>query len=116
MKKIERYVYARAVSKEQEEKRQVEFVISIEATDTYGTVFELDGWSLERYNRNPVVLYAYRSQSDNPDMVIGISEVRIDGDELVGVITFEDAALNPLAEKVFQKVKAGTLRMASIGS
>lgn len=116
MKKIERYVYARAVSKEQEEKRQVEFVISTEAADTYGTVFELGGWSLERYNRNPVVLYAHRSQSDNPDMVIGISEVRIDGDELVGVITFEDAALNPLAEKVFQKVKAGTLRMASIGA
>ncbi|WP_060872882.1 HK97 family phage prohead protease [Myroides odoratus] len=116
MNKIERYVYARAVSEEQAEKRQAEFVISTETPDTYGTIFELGGWNLERYNRNPVVLYAHKSHSDNPDMVIGTSEVRIDGEELVAIVTFEEAEINPIAEKVYQKVKAGTLRMASVGA
>lgn len=116
MSKVERYVYARAVSEEQAEKRQAEFVISTESPDTYGTIFELEGWNLERYHRNPVVLYAHKSHSDNPDMVIGTSEVRIEGDELVATVTFEEEEINPLAEKVYRKVKAGTLRMASIGA
>jgi len=116
MSKVVREAVIRAVSEEQLANRQVEFVISTEAPDTYGTIFELSGWNLERYNRNPVVLYGHKSHSDNPDMVIGISEVRVDGDALVATVTFEDEETNPLAEKVFRKVQAGTLRMASVGA
>lgn len=116
MSKIIREAFVREITEEQSEKRQAEFVISTEAVDNWGTVFKIDGWNLERYTKNPVVLYAHKSYSDDPDMVIGTSEVRIEDNQLVAVVTFEDAEINPIAEKVFRKVQAGTLRMASIGA
>ena len=97
-----------------EEARTAEFVISSEAPDTYNTVFKSDGWDLERYSKNPVVTYQHNDWSSDPDQVIGTSEVRQEGDKLIAVVTFENAEDNPLAEKVFRKVKNGILRGASI--
>lgn len=115
-KLVERNVVVRALSEDNKQKRQAEFVISTETPDTYGTVFKISGWDLSRYEKNPVVMYAHKTHSDNPDMVIGTSEVRVEGQELIGTVTFEAADINPLAEKVWQKVQAGSLRMASIGA
>ncbi len=115
-KPVEREAVLRAITDKNKEERTAEFVISTEAVDTWGTVFRLEGWDLERYKRNPVVLYAHRSFSDNPDVIIGTSEVFVEGDQLIGRVRFESAEINPLAEKVYNKVMAGTLRMASIGA
>lgn len=106
----------RALSEENIKNRQAEFVISTESVDSYDTVFKIDGWDLQRYANNPIVAYGHRTWSDNPDMIIGTSTVRIEGKELIGVVTFEDESVNPMAEKVWRKVQAGTLRMASIGA
>ncbi|MEC4083557.1 HK97 family phage prohead protease [Myroides odoratimimus] len=116
MSKLVRSAFVRALTDEQVQNRQAEFVISTEAEDTYRTIFEIAGWNLERYNRNPVVIYVHDTMSSDPDLVIGTSEVRVEGNELVATVTFEDAENNPLAEKVFRKVQAGILRMASIGA
>lgn len=106
----------RALSEENIKNRQAEFVISTESVDTYDTVFKIDGWDLQRYANNPIVAYGHRTWSDNPDMIIGTSTVRVEGKELIGVVTFEDESVNPMAEKVWRKVQAGTLRMASVGA
>lgn len=111
-----RSAFVRSLTDEQIEKRQAEFVISTEAVDTYGTVFKVDGWDLTRYEQNPVVLYAHQSWSADPDVIIGTSEVFVEDQQLIGRVTFESAETNPLAEKVFRKVQAGILRMASIGA
>ncbi|MDM1065797.1 HK97 family phage prohead protease [Myroides odoratimimus] len=116
MSKIVRSAFVRSLTEEQVQNRQADFVISTEAEDTYRTIFEIAGWNLERYNRNPVVIYVHDTMSSDPDLVIGTSVVRIEGNELVATVTFEDAENNPLAEKVFRKVQAGILRMASIGA
>lgn len=116
MSKIVRSAFVRALTEEQVQNRQADFVISTEAEDTYRTIFEIGGWNLERYNRNPVVIYVHDTMSSDPDLVIGTSEVRVEGNELVATVTFEGAENNPLAEKVFRKVQAGILRMASIGA
>jgi HK97 family phage prohead protease len=115
-KTIVREAVIRALSDKNKSNREAEFVISNESPDTYGTVFKIGGWDLKRYENNPVVFYAHKSYSDNPDMVIGTSEVRVEGSELIGTVKFESADINPLAEKIWQKVQAGTLRMASIGA
>lgn len=111
-----RAAFVRDVSDDMLANRQVEFVISSEAIDTYNTVFKLDGWDLSRYAQNPVVCYQHRSSSDDPDNVIGTSEVFIEGNQLIGRVTFEDAETNPKADKIFRKVQNGTLKMASIGA
>jgi len=113
---ITREIQARDITAELAENRQAEFVISSEAQDTWGTVFKADGWKLDRYNNNPLVLYGHRSHDGNPDFVIGTGEVYREDNALIGRVTFEPEEENPLAEKVFRKVKRGTLRMASIGA
>lgn len=110
-----RTAVVRAVSIEMAASRQAEFVISTETPDTYGTIFRVAGWNLERYVQNPIVCYAHNSYSDNPDMIIGTSQLRIEDNQLIALVTFERGEINPLAEKVFRKVQSGTLRMASIG-
>lgn len=94
--------------------RTYEFVISTETRDTYGTVFMLDGWDLERYNRNPIVAYNHRTHSDNPDDIIGLSEVRKEGNSLIASVTLEEG--NPVADAVKRKIDNGILRMASVGA
>lgn len=113
---ITREIQVRALTDDLVENRQAEFVISTEAVDTYGTVFKMDGWNLNRFNNNPVVLYGHRSHDGNPDFIIGTGEVYREGDKLIGRVTFEPEEDNPLAEKVYRKVKRGTIRMASIGA
>lgn len=111
-----REIQVRSLTPEQIESRQAEFVISTEAVDSYGTVFRADGWDLARYEKNPIVLYGHRSHDANPDFIIGSGSVYREGANLIGKVTFEAEEDNPLAEKVFRKVKNGTLRMASIGA
>ena len=110
-KEIKRNIEMRAESFNDEE-RSAEFIISTESRDSYGTVFLMSGWQLERYEKNPIVLFNH--DASDIDSVIGRSEVRIEDSKLIGKVYFEDADLNPLAEKIFRKMKSGTIRGASI--
>lgn len=106
----------RELTAEQIDNRQAEFVISTEAVDDHGTAFLLAGWDFERFENNPLVCYGHRWWDGDPDNVIGTGEVFIEGEELIGRVTFESEEVNRKAEKIFKKVKAGTMRMASIGA
>lgn len=97
-----------------QEERTAEFIISSETIDRHGTVFKLDGWDLKTYNRNPIVCYNHRSSGDNPDTIIGTSEVYRDGNLLIGKVRFEDEGDNALADKVWKKVNKGILKMSSV--
>lgn len=104
-----------------EESRTVEFVISTETVDRHGTVFMADGWNLDQYRSNPIVAYQHQTSTGffsdaNPDTIIGTSEVRLEQGQLIARATFEPADINPLAEKIFRKIQAGTLRAASVGA
>lgn len=108
-----------------EETRTVPFIISSDAKDRHKTSVNMKNWKLDNYNANPIVGYQHNVYGDNmcappnPDDVIGSSRVFFeerDGRTLmIGEVTFERAEINPLAEKIFQKVLAGTLRAASVG-
>lgn len=110
----------RALPENVRETRTVDFVISNETKDRHGTKLLLKGWELANYKRNPIVGYQHNLYGDmcsppNPDDIIGKSEVFVDGSNLIGRVTFEPAEINPLAEKIFQKVLFGSLRTASVG-
>jgi HK97 family phage prohead protease len=92
-----------------------EFVISEPTVDRHGTIIKAEGWELENYKMNPVVLYNHNSHSDNPDNVIGTGEVWMEEGQLVGRVTFEPEEVNPLSAKIEKKVKRGTLRAVSVG-
>tara|TARA_R110000772_G_scaffold67579_2_gene150023 strand:+ start:858 stop:1451 length:594 start_codon:yes stop_codon:yes gene_type:complete len=113
MQKIERIAELRAV---QNDKRTAEFVISTESIDRHGTVFELSGWDLTDYQRNPIVCYNHNANGDNPDTIIGTSEVFIEENSLIGRVTLEPEGENEIADKVWRKLNNGTLKMASVGA
>jgi hypothetical protein len=106
----------RELSTEMIANREAEFVISTESVDSYGTVFMADGADFTRYNLNPIVAYSHESCSDDPDMILGTSTVRQEKKVTIGKVRFEDEETNPMAEKIWKKIVAGTIRMASIGA
>lgn len=102
-----------------EETRTVEFVISDETRDRHGTIIPLKNWKLERFNANGIVGYQHEVygsfDGSNPDQVLGIGEAFVENGKLIGRVKFEPADINPLAEKIFQKVLHGTLKATSVG-
>jgi hypothetical protein len=108
-----------------EETRTIEFIISSSAKDRHRSIVNMDNWSLDNFNRNPIVGYQHNVYGGNlctpedPDDVIGSGRAWIENEggikHLIGEVKFEDAAINPKAEKIFRKVLAGTLRATSVG-
>lgn len=103
------------------ESRKVTFVASTYTKDRHGTVVNQKGWNLERFNANPITGYQHNVYGDamctapDPDDVLGPARAWVEGDELLVEIDFETADLNPKADKIFKKVKNGTLRAVSVG-
>ncbi len=103
-----------AIPADVEETRTLEFVASDNTRDSYGTVLPVDKWDLDRFNKNGLITYQHQYYSGDPDSVIGRGEARVEGKKLIVRVKFEDAELNPLAEKVFRKLLAGTLNGVSV--
>lgn len=111
--------------KKVEETRTIPFIISSDQRDRHRSVVNMKNWKIDNYRNNPIVGYQHNVYGDNmcsspnPDDVLGSSRIyfeEVDGRTLMmGDVTFERAEVNPLAEKIFQKVLAGTLRAASVG-
>jgi hypothetical protein len=113
--------HVRAIPANVEETRTVEFVISNNTKDRHRTVLPVDKWQLDRFNANPIVGYQHNvyggdlCNAPDPDQVIGRGRAWVEGDQLIGSVTFEPAEINPLAEKIFRKVLFGTLSATSVG-
>lgn len=92
------------------ESRVRRFRASTEAVDSYNTVVKADGWKLERYSKNPVVLFGHASYS----LPIGKGRAFVEGAELMLDVEFLSAEENPLAEQTLRIVDKG-LMGASVG-
>lgn len=111
---------ASEIRKKDEEKRTVTFVASDDTKDSAGTVLNQDNWDLTRFNKNGVIGYQHKvygswDGTDNPDNVIGKGYAYVEDKKLMVEITFEPADINPLAEKIYQKILFGSLRAVSVG-
>lgn len=101
-----------------EETRTVEFVISDETRDRHGTVIPISAWQLDNFNKNGVAGYqhdVYGSGEPNPDKILGPARAWVEGESVIGSITFETPDVNPLADKLLKKVLNGTLKAVSVG-
>lgn len=104
-----------------EKTRYIEFIISSSAKDRHKSVLNMKGWELDNFNANPIVGYQHQVYGgnlcypDNPDNVMGPGRAFLEGDNLIGGVTFETKDINPLAEKIFRKVLNKTLRATSVG-
>lgn len=105
----------RAAEQPDPSERKARFIISAESVDSHGTVLKLGGWKLDRYAKNPIVLYQHDWYGKNPNTIIGKGRVYIEDGYLMGEVEFEPKEINELAETVFQKVLFGSLNATSVG-
>jgi len=98
--------------KADDEKRSVTFTITTGAVDRDNDTINVDGWDLKSYLKNPVVLFAHRS--DLPPVAKATSVVKTAG-ALRATTEFLPAGIYPLADQVYEMVKRGFLRATSVG-
>lgn len=116
-----KYGIVKALSKEVEDTREIDFIISSEIKDRVGHKLLLDRWDLSNYNANGVVGYQHNvwgggmCNDPNPDYMLGPGKAWKEEGNLSGSVKFEPESINPLAEKIFRKVLHGTLKSASVG-
>ena len=90
-------------------KNKVSFIASTESADRYGDIVNQNGWALEGYARNPVVLFNHQANA----LPIGKGLVRVkDGQLLIDVEFDQD---DEFARKIEKKAKGGFLNAVSVG-
>lgn len=105
--------------------RRMTFVASDSTRDSAGTVLNMDGWDLRRFNSNGVIGYQHKvyggwDDTDNPDNIIGKGKAYVETDDqgvkrLLVDVEFEPEGMNELADKVYKKLEFGTLKAVSVG-
>jgi len=98
----------------QEEDRTLRFITSTESEDRDGDIIEVDGWKLDNYMKNPVILYGH----DYGGLPIGKS-VNIQKDsinkKLIQDIKFPTKDEYEFADTVYRLAKSGYLNATSVG-
>lgn len=119
MSEIHYRTYSSEIRKRNEETRTITFVASDGVRDAAGTVLNQDGWSLKRYEKNPIVGYQHEVyggwDGSDPDNVIGKARAYVEDGQLLADITFEPKDVNEKAEKIYKKLLFGSLNAVSVG-
>lgn len=92
--------------------RSLTFVISTASVDRMGDTIAVDGWKLDRFRKNPVVLFAHDASSLP---VAKASKVWIEQGRLMATAEFTPSGLARFNDTVFEMLKAGFLNATSVG-
>lgn len=93
-------------------------IASDESLDSHGTRIIAKGWNLDRYIKNPVLLWCHAASGFNkmePEDVIGTANCYVKGKALLADLQFPPAGINPKADRVFDMMKAKILKGLSVG-
>jgi len=101
---------ARRVDKAEGKARTLRFVASDETVDRYGDIIRADGWQLDTYHHNPVLLFAHDSRAP-----IGNAKVWVENKSLLADATFAPEGKSALADEIWNLVDADVVRAVSVG-
>jgi HK97 family phage prohead protease len=108
-----RVLFKRAASPPREvAARTFRFVASTGTLDRDGDILDPDGWRLDAFRRNPVILVAHESRSLP---VARAAYVGVVDGQLVLDVEFPPAGTTRVADEVFNLVREGFLRAVSVG-
>lgn len=94
------------------ESRSLSFVISSARIDRAGDTISVEGWKLDSYRKNPVVLWAH----DATMLPVGrATTIEIDGGKLKAVAEFTPAGMSRFNDTVYEMYKGGFLSATSVG-
>lgn len=103
-----------AQSSGESETRVVPFVFSDDSVDSYNDRIDAKGWQFDRSGAGTICLFGH--DPSKVENIIGRAHnVRVEGNQLLGDITFATKEENPNAEVVFQLVSKGFLNSCSVG-
>ena len=92
--------------------RRVKFVLSTGDVDRDQDLVSPDGWEIDNYKKNPVVMWSH----DYSQLPLGKTvDLGFENGRLVGTVDFATKEMNPLAESVYQMVLAKILNGGSVG-
>lgn len=97
---------------EVQDDRSVKFIITTGDADRENDMIDPSGWDLSSYLKNPVVMFAHDYNSLPVARTTSLSN---ENGKLVAIAEFATYDLNPLADQVFQMLKQGFLKGASVG-
>lgn len=94
------------------ESRALTFTISTASVDRMGDTIAADGWKLDSFRKNPVVLWAHDSSSLP---VARAEKVWIEQGRLMATAEFTPPGMARFNDTVFDMLKAGFLNATSVG-
>lgn len=92
--------------------RTLRFVISTADLDRDGDTIAVEGWQLDNFRANPVVLFGHDYRSLPVARAIN---TRVENGSLVSEARFATAEEYPFADQVFRLYKGGFMRAVSVG-
>jgi len=92
--------------------RAVDFTISTGSLDRYNSTIAIDGWEIDGFTKNPVVLWAH---DDSIPAIARAENTRVQGGKLRSRAVFADAEMHPLADTIYRLIKGKFLGAASVG-
>lgn len=95
-----------------DESRSLDFTISTDSVDRMGDTISVDGWKLDSYRKNPVVLWAHDSSSLP---VAKASNIRVEDGKLKARAEFMPREISGMADAVYLSLKRGFLSATSVG-
>ncbi len=97
---------------EADESRTLVFTISTDSVDRHGDSVAIDGWTLENFRKNPVVLWAhdYRTMP----VAKSLSEW-VEGNKLKSRAQFTPKEMSRFNDTVFEMYKQGFMSAVSVG-
>lgn len=96
-----------------DEDRTVQLTISTPSVDRAGDTIAQDGWVLDNFRKNPVVLFNH-----DPDSLIGIADkVWIEGGKLKAIAEFQPPEISRFADAIYRMLihPKRFIRAASVG-
>lgn len=94
------------------EARTVTFVASTDAIDRVGDSVKQDGWQLDRFRKNPVILFAH--DYDEPPVGRAVA-CYVEAGQLLVTVQFAPAEVYDFADTIFRLVTGGYLNAVSVG-
>jgi HK97 family phage prohead protease len=103
------------VKVQNDEARELLFTVSTSGVDRQGDSISVDGWRLDNYRKNPVVLWAH---SYNGFPIARSSKIWVEDGKLKSIASFvpeNNSAVGRQAEGIYQLYKGGFLSATSVG-
>ena len=89
-------------------------VASTDVIDRHGETVKQDGWQLDNFNKNPVLLWSHNASFSEARPPIGkVNRIWLDGDRLMFQPQFDME--DDFAKEIFRKYKDGYLNSFSVG-